>query len=79
MDSKKKPLLGRLPILILEEPTNSLNPYDILNHGRLLFKGNSGDLRCSARQRRMSADNLEDLLLFMVEQDTATRKQRVKL
>ena len=109
-------LLGRPPILILDEPTNGLDPsgiheirnlvkslpdlYDctilisshmlseielmaddigILNHGRLLFEGSLDDLRRSSRQAGMSADNLEDVFLSIVEQDNAARKQRAKL
>ncbi len=110
------PPLGRPPILILDEPTNGLDPsgiheirnlvkslpdlYDctilisshmlseiglmaddigILKHGRLLFEGSLDDLRHSARQAGMSADNLEDVFLSIVEQDNAARKQRAKL
>ena len=51
----------------------------ILNHGRLLFEGSLDDLRHSARQAGMSADNLEDVFLSIVEQDNAARKQRAKL
>ena len=109
-------LLGRPPILILDEPTNGLDPsgiheirnlvkslpslYDctimisshmlseielmaddigILNHGRLLFEGSLDDLRRNARQAGMSADNLEDVFLAMVDQDNAARKQSAKL
>lgn len=109
-------LLGRPPILILDEPTNGLDPsgiheirnlvkslpnlYDctilisshmlsemelmaddigILNHGRLLFEGSLNDLRRSAQQAGMSADNLEDVFLAMVDHDNATRMQRAKL
>ena len=51
----------------------------ILNHGQLLFEGSLNDLRRSARQAGMSADNLEDVFLSIVEQDNAARKQRAKL
>ena len=51
----------------------------ILNHGQLLFEGSLDDLRLRAQQRGMSADNLEDVFLSIVEQDNATRQQRAKL
>ena len=109
-------LLGRPPILVLDEPTNGLDPsgiheirnlikslpslynctimisshmlsemelmaddIGILNHGRLLFEGSLDDLRRSAKQAGMSADNLEDVFLAMVDQDNAARKQRAQL
>ena len=120
--------MGRPPILILDEPTNGLDPsgiheirnlikslpslcsctimisshmlseielmaddIGILNHGRLLFEGSLDDLRRSAKQDGMSADNkligdqmlienqLEDVFLAMVDQDNAARKQRAQL
>ena len=109
-------LLGRPPILILDEPTNGLDPsgiheirnlvkslpgrYDctilisshmlseielvaddigVLNHGRLLFEGSLDKLRQSASQAGVTAENLEDRFLSMVEKDNAARKQRAKL
>lgn len=51
----------------------------MLDHGRLLFEGSLDDLRHSARQAGMSADNLEDVFLSIVDQDNAARKQRAKL
>ncbi len=109
-------LAGAMPILILDEPTNGLDPsgiheirnlirslpdlYDctvlisshmlseieliaddigILNHGHLLFEGSLDELRQTALQSGFAADNLEDMFLFMVDKDNASRKQRAKL
>jgi len=51
----------------------------ILNHGRRLFEGSLDDLRYSARQDGMSAENLEEVFLSIIEKDNADRKQRAKL
>lgn len=51
----------------------------ILNHGHLLFEGSLDDLHQNAKQSGRTTDHLEDVFLSMVEQDNATRKQRVKL
>ena len=51
----------------------------ILNHGHLLFEGSLDELRQTALQSGFAADNLEDMFLFMVDKDNASRKQRAKL
>ena len=64
---------------MLSEIERMADDIGILNHGRLLFEGSLDDLRHSARQVGMPADNLEAVFLSMVEQDNAARKQRGKL
>ena len=52
---------------------------NVLFEQSVLFEGSLDDLRHSARQAGMSADNLEDVFLSIVEQDNAVRRQRAKL
>ena len=86
-------LLGRPPILILDEPTNGLDPSGI-HEIRNLIKSLPDLYDCTvlisshmlseielihALQSGFATDNLEDMFLSMVEKDNASRKQRAKL
>ena len=68
----KRPFVGAVsPSHMLSEIELMADDIGILNHGRLLFEGSLDDLRHSARQAGMSADNLEDVFLSIVERDTS--------